>query len=65
MADTRIRWYGMVSKTGAGFRLHLHDVGEQPPDQVAAALLAEVRRLLPEASTPQTTTADAALISES
>ncbi|WP_431930927.1 dTMP kinase [Micromonospora sp. RP3T] len=54
-----------VELNEAGFRVHLHDVGDQPPDQVAAALLVEVRRLLDEVPTAQTTTADAALISES
>ncbi|WP_308042506.1 dTMP kinase [Micromonospora sp. PLK6-60] len=48
---------------GVGFRVHLHDVGEQFPDQVAAALLAEVRRVLAGAS--QTPTVDADLINES
>ncbi|MGC4894655.1 dTMP kinase [Micromonospora sp. DT31] len=49
----------------AGFRVHVHDVGEQPPEQVAAELFTEVRRVLADTSTAQAVTADADLISES
>ncbi|WFE33940.1 dTMP kinase [Micromonospora sp. WMMD975] len=49
----------------AGFRVHVHDVGEQLPGQIAAALLGEIRRTHADVSDAQTATADADLISES
>ncbi|MBO4164087.1 dTMP kinase [Micromonospora antibiotica] len=48
----------------AGFPVHLHDVGEQQPEEVAAALLSPVRALLTVAGT-QPPTGNAARISES
>ncbi len=51
--------------TGAGFAVHVHDVGEQQPDEVAAALFARVRSLLAEPSDGHTPTASADLIRES
>ncbi|MFJ1539143.1 dTMP kinase [Micromonospora chalcea] len=49
----------------AGFRVHRHDVGEHTPEQVVAALLVEVRRLLTATPAAQATTTDADLINES
>ena len=49
----------------AGFAVHVHDVGEQSPDDVAAALLGPVRALLKAGRNGQTPTGSAARSSES
>ncbi|MEV4663290.1 dTMP kinase [Micromonospora echinofusca] len=51
--------------SGAGFAVHVHDVGEQSPDGVATALLGPVRALLCAGSDGQTPTGSAARSNES
>ncbi|GAA2709438.1 hypothetical protein ACFY2R_01650 [Micromonospora olivasterospora] len=53
-----------VELAEAGFPVHLHDVGEQKPDEVAAELLTRIG-LLPDETVGQAPTGRLARISES